>query len=60
MGEAKSWTVKGIGANVIFYPTTLKLRKREFNPLVVCHLKINKLFKQPPIKGNDRTLLRQY
>ena len=37
-GEAKR-AVEGIGANGIFYPTALKLLKKEFgNPLIVCHL----------------------
>ena len=37
-GEVKR-AVEGIGANGIFYPTALKLLKREFcNPVVVCHL----------------------
>ena len=59
-GEAKR-AVEGIGAKGVFYPTALKLRKREFgNPLVVCHLKMKELFEQPPIKGNNRTSLRQY
>ena len=58
--EAKR-AVEGVAKNGIFYPTTLKLRKRKFgNPLVVCHLKTKELFKQPPIKGSDRTSLRQY
>ena len=52
--------VEGIVTNGIFYPTALKLLKREFiNPLVVCHLKMKELFEQPPIKGNDRTSLCQ-
>ena len=59
-GEAKR-AVEGIGTNGIFNPTAFKLLKREFgNPLVVCHLKMKELFEQPPIKGNDRTSLRQY
>ena len=59
-GEAKR-TVEGIATNGIFYPTALKLLKREFDSSpVVCHLKMKELFKQPPIKGNDRTSLRQY
>ena len=46
-GEAKR-SVEGIGANGIFYPTALKLLKREFgNPLVVCHLKMKELLEQP-------------
>ena len=59
-GEAKR-SIEGIGANGIFYPTALELLKREFgNPVVACHLKMKELFKQPPIKGNDRTSSRQY
>ena len=43
-GEAKR-AVKGIGANDIFYLTTLRLLKREFgNPLVDSHLKMKELF----------------
>ena len=59
-GEAKR-DVEGKGANVIFYPTALKLLKEEFgNPVVICHLRMVELFEQLPIKGNDRTSLRQY
>ena len=52
---------EGIGTNGIFYPTTLKLLTREFGkPLVLCHLKMKEFFKQPLIKRNDQTSLRQY
>ena len=45
-GEAKR-AVEGIGTNDIFYPTALKLLKREFdNPPVVCRLKMKEFFEQ--------------
>ena len=59
-GEAKK-TLEGIGTNGIFYPNTLKLIKKELcSPLVLCHLKMKKLFEQPPIKRNDLTSLNRY
>ena len=43
-GEAKR-AVEGIGTKGIFYPTVLKLLKREFgNPVVICHLKMKEIF----------------
>ena len=39
--EQAKRAVEGIGTSGIFYPTALKLFKREFsNPLVVCHFKM--------------------
>ena len=59
-GKAKR-AVEWIGTNRIFLPTALKILKREFgNPLTVCHLKMKKLFEQPPIKRTDQTSLRLY
>ena len=57
-GEAKI----GIeGTNGIFYPTALKLLKREFgNPLVVFDLKMKELFERPLINGNDQAALHKY
>ena len=47
-GEAKR-AVEGIGTNGIFYPTALKLLKREFGYPLKTHLKMKELFEQPPI-----------
>ena len=59
-GEAKR-SVESIGINGIFYATALKTLKRDFgNPIVIAHLKMKHLFKQPQIKNNDRTELRKF
>ena len=59
-GEAKR-SVESIGISGIFYATELKTLKRDFgNPIVIAHLKMKHLFKQPQIKNNDRTELRKF
>ena len=59
-GEAKR-SVESIGISGIFYTTTLKTLKQDFGkPIVIAHLKMKHLFKQPQIKRNDRTELRKF
>ena len=59
-GEAKR-SVESIGISGIFYATALKTLKRDFGkPIVIAHLKMKHLFKQPQIKSNDRSELRKF
>ena len=59
-GEANR-PVESIDISGIFYATALKTLKRDFgNPIVIAHLKMKHLFKQPQIKNNDRTELRMF
>ena len=52
-GETKR-SVESISISGIFYATALKAVKRDFgNPIVMAHLKMKHLFKQPQIQNND-------
>ena len=54
--EETKRAAEGIGTNGILYWTALKLLKTEFgNPLMVCHLKMKKLFEELPMKGKNPT-----
>ena len=54
-------SVESIGISGIFYATALKTLKLGFGkPIVIAHLKMKHLFKQPQIKNNDRTELRKF
>ena len=58
--EAKK-SAETVGTNGYFYVTALKVYKRGFyNPLVVSHLKLKKLFYQKQINSKDKLGLRLF